>query len=553
MRDGTGVNEQHRGRLTVWAREGAREWEAWHATETHSFAAASAVKAGGRPTDITRVTPAQKRALGAWIIALALAGLFGTLVSVGPLATAVWHAPTLAFVAVIIATALCLATSIVVIVVGWRRRLAEITIYGTALACASILPMVHGITMPTVLYADNSAVAIAAFLAVPCALVVAAPALAPHLPVSNMIARHWRTWTIGWLAVGVSIASALLIWPTALPAPTGGSALAVSITVLSVVGMIALALRQLKLHRIGGRAASIGAATGFAYLGFSTLVWLGAAPYSPGWWMAHIADALGVLGATVGLWKAHTNDRDLVATLAPVVNRDPLIALELGLTPVVHAFIAALAAKDNVTRDHVVRVAELAMRSGVRAGLPAERLRRLGLAALLHDVGKLTTPIDVLTKPGALADDEFAVMQKHTVEGEQLMNQSPILAPAARFVRWHHERVDGTGYPDGLTQAEIPVEVALISVCDAWDAMTSTRPYREGMPIDRALTILHEHAGTQWDRDAVALVVDEIAATGGATAWTFDGVGRNPATVADANLDLECVCLDALPREFSLR
>jgi HD domain len=499
------------------------------------------------------VTPSRIWALRAWILAITVAGLVGTFVSVGPLATAIWQAPMLAAVTVIIATALCLVASIVVIVVGWRRRLAEITIYGTALACASVLPMVHGITMPGVLYPDNSAVAISAFLAVPCALAVAAPALAPHLRVSNAIARQWRVWTVAWLAIGTLAAAALLIWPTALPAPTGGSALAVGVTALAVAGMITLALRQLKLHRIGGRAASIGAATGFAYLGFSTLVWLGAAPYSPGWWLAHVADAFGVLGATVGLWKAHANDRDLVATLAPVVNRDPLVALELGLTPVVHAFIAALATKDQVTRDHVVRVAELAMRSGVRAGLPPDRLRQLGLAALLHDVGKLTTPIDVLTKPGALTDDEFAVMKAHTVHGEQLMNQSPILAPAARFVRWHHERVDGTGYPDGLTQAEIPVEVALISVCDAWDAMTSTRPYRDGMPIDRAMAILQEHSGTQWDHAAVAWVLDEIAVTGGVAACTFDGVGRNPATVAEADLDLDCVCLDALPREFALR
>lgn len=112
-------------------------------------------------------------------------------------------------------------------------------------------------------------------------------------------------------------------------------------------------------------------------------------------------DGVGVLFAAGGLAWAHWRDRSLAWVLSPVLTREPLTALGLGLTPVVHDFIAALGHKDEVTRQHVVRVAELAMRSGERAKLDPVALRAVGLGGLLHDVGKLLTPDAILTKPDA--------------------------------------------------------------------------------------------------------------------------------------------------------
>ena len=494
------------------------------------------------------MTPHASRALLVWAALISPGIVFVALASRGPLSAITWTQPVLAFVVIVTMTALCLAGSLAVIVLGWRHRLAEIAILGCSLAIQSFLSFVHGLTIPGVLFGANDAVMVSVFASVPAALLAVLPLVVPDLPVLRAAARRWRTWCAAALAVGASAGLALLAWPDAIAAPTPGRPAVVLVAGLSLAGTIVLALRQLRLYRIGGRTASLGASLGFLYLGLSTLVWLGAAPFSLGWWGAHAADGTGVLLAAAGLILAHHRDRSIAPTLAPVVNRDPLVALELGLTPVVHRFMAALNQKDLVTRDHVVRVGELAMRVGLRADLDPEGIRTLGLGALLHDVGKLNAPTDILRKPGALTDDEFEVMKAHTVWGADLMGSVALLAPAADLVRWHHEREDGSGYPDGLEGAQIPLAASIISACDAWDAMTFTRPYRRGMDPAVALGILRDGAGSQWSPRAVELLERELAENGPVITPVYDRVGREGHAVAHApGEDLVTVCLDAIP------
>nr|WP_249420207.1 HD domain-containing phosphohydrolase [Rhabdothermincola salaria] len=240
------------------------------------------------------------------------------------------------------------------------------------------------------------------------------------------------------------------------------------------------------------------------------VVGLTAPTWSPAWWAAHGVQAASVLVAVgAGLVLALRN-RTLAATIAPLIAGDPIGALELGLRPEIHAFVAALDRKDQITRDHVVRVSALALRVGERAGLAPRRLRALGLGALLHDVGKLVIPSDILTKPGKLTAEEYSVIKGHPARGAALLACDPELAAVAPLVRGHHERHDGHGYPDGLAGDEIPLEVAIISVVDAWDAMTNDRQYRAGRSGDRARAVLEEGAGTQWDPGAVELVLAEL-------------------------------------------
>ena len=274
------------------------------------------------------------------------------------------------------------------------------------------------------------------------------------------------------------------------------------------------------------------------------IAFLGAVPLSAGWWLAHLIDGVGVLFAAVGLLWAHWRDRSLAFVLGPVLTREPLVALELGLTPVVHDFIAALERKDAVTREHVVRVSEMAMRAGQRAGLDAVALRAVGLGGLLHDIGKLLTPEAILTKPGALSEPERRVIERHPVDGAAMLAPYPHLAEVAAVVRSHHERPDGRGYPDGLTGAEIPLNASIVSVVDAWDAMTSDRPYRAGMPPELAEEILRDGAGAQWLPAATDALLAEAHAAGPVIVPRLAAVGRAAVPVtSELNDDLIDACL----------
>jgi putative nucleotidyltransferase with HDIG domain len=222
----------------------------------------------------------------------------------------------------------------------------------------------------------------------------------------------------------------------------------------------------------------------------------------------------------------------------PLTLRDPLDALEYGLDPIVRAFVADLGRKDAITREHVKRTAETAIAVGEELGVPGHALRTLGLGALLHDVGKLHVDDAVLNKPGRLTAEEFEHVKRHTVIGEDIVRSSPVLRDIAGIVRHHHERVDGAGYPDGLAGGAIPLLARIVSVCDAYDAMMHTRQYREAMDPDLVRGILREHAGSQWDADAVGALLRVLD----------DGrVADEPTVLAELGTQVGCSCNHDLP------
>jgi len=167
---------------------------------------------------------------------------------------------------------------------------------------------------------------------------------------------------------------------------------------------------------------------------------------------------------------------------------------------------AALDARDKYTAGHSQRVAFYSLEIGKRLGLSPERLQKLYRSAILHDIGKIGIPDAILLKDGKLTDEEFAWIKKHPVLGEDIIRQVQPLEEVEDLlpgIRSHHERIDGKGYPDGLSGDNIPLFGRIIAVADAFDAMTSDRPYRKGMSVERATEVLLEGRGTQWDAQIV--------------------------------------------------
>ncbi len=174
---------------------------------------------------------------------------------------------------------------------------------------------------------------------------------------------------------------------------------------------------------------------------------------------------------------------------------------------VIAALATALQERDQYTGDHSESVVDVAGRIGETLALDAEQVSKLRTAALLHDVGKVGVPDDILHKPGPLDEREWEVMRQHPVIGERILRAIPGLGGVAKIVRHEHERWDGRGYPDGISGDQIPIGARIILACDAYHAMTSDRPYRAAMSHTDAVAELTRNAGSQFDPNVAEALV----------------------------------------------
>jgi putative nucleotidyltransferase with HDIG domain len=180
---------------------------------------------------------------------------------------------------------------------------------------------------------------------------------------------------------------------------------------------------------------------------------------------------------------------------------------DAGKSDALRTCVALLSAvhgyRDGYTVEHEERVAMLAVGIGTQLGLAAPRLEMLRIAAIVHDIGKIAIPAEIIGKSGAYTDAEYALMKGHCLVSYNILSRLDTPWPIAEIAYQHHERLDGSGYPRGLSGSRILPEARILAVADTYDAMTSVRPYRPGLPRDFVLGELHHMAGQLLDPDAV--------------------------------------------------
>ncbi|MBI3964294.1 MAG: response regulator [Chloroflexi bacterium] len=202
---------------------------------------------------------------------------------------------------------------------------------------------------------------------------------------------------------------------------------------------------------------------------------------------------------------------EAMAATAPVRND-----VESAYFATARGMASAVESKDSYTANHIERVSAIAIEIAKELGITGPELRGIELGAILHDLGKICIDSKILTKPGPLTPAEFAEMMRHPVVGSEMLGESPYLSIVRDCVRHHHEHYDGRGYPDGLAGESIPLFARIVSVADAYDAMTSDRCYRRRLPPERALSELQSLAGQQWDPtivDVFARIHDRLLTT----------------------------------------
>jgi HD-GYP domain-containing protein (c-di-GMP phosphodiesterase class II) len=209
---------------------------------------------------------------------------------------------------------------------------------------------------------------------------------------------------------------------------------------------------------------------------------------------------IGTLGSSFNTMADKLEDHIAKLAKAATENRELFVGT-------VKALSAAIDGKDKYTRGHSERVARISVAIGREMKLGDEELETLRISALLHDVGKIAIDDSILKKPAALTTEEFEIMKTHPQKGYKIMSQIPAMKDFLPGMYMHHEMVNGQGYPQGLTDAQIPLQAKIVSVADTFDAMTIDRPYSKGMFLPEAIERIRSFVGTRYDSSVVEALV----------------------------------------------
>lgn len=215
-------------------------------------------------------------------------------------------------------------------------------------------------------------------------------------------------------------------------------------------------------------------------------------------WRGELSDNINQVGELATIWLTAILS-GIFVRIEKKALRDVSEAHEGSLI----ALAAALDAREHDTELHSLRVKAYALRLGREIGLDQEKMQVLGQASLLHDVGKIGTPDNILLKPGSLDDEEWKIMRQHPQIGQRILLSVPFLKDSAEIVYCHHEKYDGSGYSRGLEKEQIPIESRVFAVADVFDALTSNRPYRQGMSYEETKDLIEKESGKHFDPKVV--------------------------------------------------
>lgn len=331
----------------------------------------------------------------------------------------------------------------------------------------------------------------------------------PHR-LADWVVRRWTP-----LALLVAVLLALYVL-AALAAPTVVLRLPIAhwppyaIAALTWLCLAFAAWRFAHAYRLTALPLQGTMALGMGLLAEAQLFLVEGRMWALSWWEYHVVLLAGFLAPVLALLHEYRTAGDLGVLIEGLFLRRSISGLQAGDPHALTTLAAAVAAKDSETGAHTERVGELAVRIARRLGLPEEQLEVLRWAGRLHDLGKIGIPNRILGKPGPLTPAEFEVMKRHSVRGWRVAARAGILAQAAPIIRAHHERLDGSGYPDGLRGDQIPLEARIVAVTDVWDALTSDRPYRAAMPLPQAIAVIRAEAGSRLDPRCVDALFTEL-------------------------------------------
>jgi HD-GYP domain-containing protein (c-di-GMP phosphodiesterase class II) len=397
-------------------------------------------------------------------------------------------------------------------VVGARRSDARTVLVGTAFSVMAALLALHGLATPGMLVGWNGLVAFTGGATLVVGAAILALAALPSVNRPQSVRRLIVLQVMLLLAV-VLVGAVGMLFPDLVPSvPEASSPLALALLAFGLLLYAFLGVRAINTFLLTSRRADLLVVIGLSFLATALVGALVLNYMQLGWWLGHAFELLGIL--LVGIPVAIDLRRAQPSrSLTGGPRAGELVQAEQAfLGARVRALTMRLAEKDEYTEGHTRRVALRAVLVGEELGLAPNRLRILATGGLLHDIGKLSVPDEILKKPGSLDDEEFAVIKRHPEWGHKLLGElGGFSDPVRRLVLDHHERLDGAGYPNGRTASELGIETRILTVCDVYDALLSVRVYRDAWTHEKAMGLLHEQIGAAFDPACVGALERVLA------------------------------------------
>ncbi|MFD1037844.1 HD-GYP domain-containing protein [Virgibacillus byunsanensis] len=221
------------------------------------------------------------------------------------------------------------------------------------------------------------------------------------------------------------------------------------------------------------------------------------------WWLYHFLLLFSMIMMLIGLIRQYASKSSVTMAVKSLFHTNPVERIEACISPSIKALVVATEAKDEYTAGHNFRVALFAIKIGEELGVTPDHLRALAQGGVVHDVGKIQVPDQILNKPGKLTQEERAIIELHSVAGYEMCKRLGFMKEELDIIRHHHEKWDGSGYPDRIKGEQIPLLARILSVADVYDALTSSRSYRNAWTNEEAMSLIEEGKNSHFDPKCV--------------------------------------------------
>ncbi|MBB6634228.1 HD-GYP domain-containing protein [Cohnella thailandensis] len=402
------------------------------------------------------------------------------------------------------------ALAISAIAVGWTGlRLRDMSVLMLALAIFSLngFFLIHALSTPGFLVHDPYHLAgVASQIGMTsCAIWIYLSTLSSDHAFMRMVSKHRKRIVAGWVAFIVLLNIASLAYPDIsefVPIHiTPINYLMALITGLLYFWAAKRYFQQFRLVQFPLHAAIV---FGSVLLMITELVMVTTMMWTLAWWLYHIVLAVSALMLLYGVIAQYRSNISITHALRQANRQPSSDPLRVFISGSMHNLIVATETKDEYTAGHNYRVAMYGLQLARAMNLDTEQMRALARGGLIHDVGKIRIPSEILNKPGKLDTHERTVIEQHPVIGYEMCKYIGFMTEELSVIRHHHEKWDGTGYPDKLRGEEISLLARILAVADVYDALTSRRAYRDPWPQERALKAIVEGSGTHFDPECVA-------------------------------------------------